>query len=176
MVNSKISPCLWNWIAKLNCEWRVIVKSWKAFHLVSQWFCLCEVSETKVMLSFNLLAIFTVKCNDSVSFYCLVPLFSLFFVMDQNLCFWTKCSMCPYISLRDCGRVWISAGSEYCMQLIVWTLNTIYNRKEFSNSVSCSVSCWHLQMIFLGLPLESRLLLFACFWEIVNAGSRNVFE
>ena len=59
-------PCLWNWIAKLNCEWRIIVKSWKAFHLASQWFCLCEVSETKVMLSFNLLAIFTIKCNDSV--------------------------------------------------------------------------------------------------------------
>ena len=80
--------------------------------------------------------------------------------------------MCPYISLCDCGRVWISTGSEYCMQLIVWTLNAIYNRKEFSNSVSCSVSCWHLQTIFLGLPLENRVLLFACFWEIVNAETR----
>ena len=28
--------------------------------------CLCEVSESNVMLSFDLLA-FTVKCNDSVS-------------------------------------------------------------------------------------------------------------
>ena len=40
-----------------------------------QSFCLCEVSETNVMLSFDLLAIFTVKCNDSVSFSFLFPCF-----------------------------------------------------------------------------------------------------
>ena len=36
--------------------------------------CSCEVSETNVMLSFNLLG-FTVKCNDSASFSFLFPCF-----------------------------------------------------------------------------------------------------
>ena len=34
-----------------------------------------KVSKTSVMLSFDLLAIFTVKCNDSVSFSFLLPCF-----------------------------------------------------------------------------------------------------
>ena len=36
-------------------------------------FILCEVSETNVLLSFDLFAISTVKCNDSVSFLFLFP-------------------------------------------------------------------------------------------------------
>ena len=117
-----------------------------------QWFCLCEVSETNVMLSFNLdlLAISTVKCTDSVSFSFLFPCFLLLMIGQI------------FISLCDCNRVWITAGSEYCMQLIVWTLNMNYDRKEWRNSVSFSVSCRHFQTIFLGLLLENRVsLLFA---------------
>ena len=54
------------------------------------------------MLSFDLLAIFTVKCNDSVTFSFL---FSFFFVKNHIasfklseivVCFWTKCSMRVY--------------------------------------------------------------------------------
>ena len=48
--------------------------------MVSAVICLCEVSDANVMLSFNLLAIFTVKCNDFVSFSFL---FHCFFVKDQ---------------------------------------------------------------------------------------------
>ena len=105
--------------------------SFRAAVWFPQWFCLCEVSETNVML-FNLLPIYTIKCDDSVSFFFLVSLFSFFFVKDQIasfqlkeilLCFWTKCSVCVFISLRDCEWVWITTASEYCMQLIVWTLN-----------------------------------------------------
>ena len=110
MVNSKISPCLWNWIAKLNCEWRIIVKSWKAFHLASQWFCLCEVSETKVMLSFNLLAIFTVKCNDSVSFSFLFPCF-----LCSSL--WTK--ICVFELSVPCVRIFHCViAAEFEFQLV----------------------------------------------------------
>ena len=81
------------------------------------------------MLSFDLLAIFTVKCNDSVSFSFLFPCFLFLFVKDQiasfqlkeivvflNLC---KCFVCVFISLRDCEQVRITTTSEYCMQLIV---------------------------------------------------------
>ena len=46
-------PGLRNWIAQLNCEWRIL--------RFLQWFCLWEVSETNVMLSIDFLAIFTVK-------------------------------------------------------------------------------------------------------------------
>ena len=49
------------------------------------------VSETNVMLSSDLLAIFTIKCNDSVSFSFLFPsLFSFFFVKDQTASFQLK--------------------------------------------------------------------------------------
>ena len=40
-------------------------------------------------MSFDLLAIFKVKCNDSVSFF-LVSLFSFFFVKDQIASFQLK--------------------------------------------------------------------------------------
>ena len=43
--------------------------SFKATLWFPRLFCLCEVSKTNVTLSFDLLAIFTVKYNDSVSFY-----------------------------------------------------------------------------------------------------------
>ena len=46
-------PGLRNWIAQLNCEWRIL--------RFPQWFCLWEVSETNFMLSIDFLAIFTVK-------------------------------------------------------------------------------------------------------------------
>ena len=46
-------------------------------------------SETNVMLSFDLLAIFTVGCNDSVSFSLLFPV-SFFFVKDQIASFQLK--------------------------------------------------------------------------------------
>ena len=42
--------------------------SFKATLWFPRLFCLCEVSKTNVTLSFDLLAIFTVKYNDSVSF------------------------------------------------------------------------------------------------------------
>ena len=59
--------------------------SFRAALWFPQLFCLCEVSETNVLLSFNLLAIFTVKSNDSVSFSFLFPcfLFYLFSIKDQ---------------------------------------------------------------------------------------------
>ena len=66
-------------------------------------------------------------------------LFSFFFVKDQIasfqllkeiFVFWTKCYVSVYLFhwLHDCDRVWITTGSEYCMQLTVWMLN--YDRKE----------------------------------------------
>ena len=90
------------------------------------------------MLSFDLFAISTVKCNDSVSFLLLFPCFlfsflrtkSLLFNWRKLLCFWTKRSVGVFISLHD-------------------------------NFVSCSISCRHFQTIFLGLPLENLVLLFA---------------
>ena len=42
------------------------------------------------VLSFDLLAIFTVKCNDSVSFSFLFPSFLFFFVKDQIASFQLK--------------------------------------------------------------------------------------
>ena len=42
------------------------------------------------MLSFDLLAIFTVKCNDSVSFSFLFPCFLFLFVKDQIASFQLK--------------------------------------------------------------------------------------
>ena len=47
---------------------------------------------TNIMLSFHLLAIFTVKCNDSVSFFFLFPSFlfcslNSFFSIKGNCCF-----------------------------------------------------------------------------------------
>ena len=48
------------------------------------------VSETNVMLSFDLLATFTIKCNDSVSFSFLFPCFLVFFVKDQIASFQLK--------------------------------------------------------------------------------------
>ena len=42
------------------------------------------------MLSFALLAIFTVKCNDSVSLSFLFPCFSFLFVTDQIVSFQLK--------------------------------------------------------------------------------------
>ena len=60
------------------------------------------------MLSFDLLAIFTVKCNDSVTFSFL---FSFFFVKDQNNSFFSikgnRCVfelifLCVFIYFTDC--------------------------------------------------------------------------
>ena len=72
-----------------------------------QWFCLCEVYETNVTLSFDLLVIiiFTVKCNDSVSFSFLFLcfLFSslrtkwLHFNWRKSLCFEVFC-VCTYFN------------------------------------------------------------------------------
>ena len=39
---------------------------------------------------FNLLPIYTIKCDDSVSFFFLVSLFSFFFVKDQIASFQLK--------------------------------------------------------------------------------------
>ena len=66
--------------------------SFRAALWFPQSFCLCKVSETKVLLSFNLLAIFTVTCNDSVSFSFLFPcfLFYLLSVKDQIASFQVK--------------------------------------------------------------------------------------
>ena len=52
--------------------------------------CSCEVSETNVMLSFDLLGFYTVKCNDSVSFSFLFPCFLFFVVKDQIASFQLK--------------------------------------------------------------------------------------
>ena len=132
-----------------------------------QWFCLCEVSETNVWLSFNFLAIFTVKCNDSVSFSFLFPCF-LFYslsVKDQIASFQLKEIV---VVLNQVFRVcvyfiaWLRPSLNYnrfgvLMQLIVWTLNMNYVRKEKSNSVSFSIWCRHFQTIFLGLPIENSV-------------------
>ena len=55
------------------------------FELYSRW-----VPLRSVMLSFDLFAIFTVKCNDSVSFYFLFPCFHFLFVKDQTASFQLK--------------------------------------------------------------------------------------
>ena len=81
------------------------------------------------MLSFDLPAIFTIKCSDSVSFSFLFPCFLFYLLRTKlasfqlkeivvflNLC---KCFVCVFISLRDCEQVRITTTSEYCMQLIV---------------------------------------------------------
>ena len=62
------------------------------------------------MWSFDRLAIYTVKCNDSVSFSFLFPCF-FFFVKDQIASFQLKkivvflCFVCVFISLHGCDRV-----------------------------------------------------------------------
>ena len=70
------------------------------------------------MLSFDLLAIFTVKSNDSVSFSFL---FTFFVIKDQIASFqlneivvFLNVFPCVFILLRDCTRVRITTGSEYC--------------------------------------------------------------
>ena len=64
------------------------------------------------MLSFDLLAIFTVKCNDSVSFSFLFPCFRFSLVKNQIASFQLKEIVVllnlvfrVFISLRDCDRV-----------------------------------------------------------------------
>ena len=80
-------------------------------------------------------------------------LFSFFFLKDQIaffqllkeiFVFWTKCCVSVYLFhwLRDCDRVWITTGSEYCMQLTVWMLNmniTIEKSKDILSAVLCNV-------------------------------------
>ena len=91
--------CLRNWIAKFNCEWRIIVVSRVGFSFRTalwflQWFCLRKVFETNnFMLSFNLRSIFTFKCNDSVSFF-LVSLFFFFLRQGPNSFFSIKGNCC----------------------------------------------------------------------------------
>ena len=62
------------------------------------------VSETNVMLSFDLLAIFTIKCNDSVSFSFLFPCFlfsslgpNSFFSIKGNCCVFELSVPCVYL-------------------------------------------------------------------------------
>ena len=65
-------------------HWRESVGfSFRAALWCPQWFCLCEVSETNVIMSFDLLAVFTVKCNHSVSFPFLFLCFLFIFDKDQ---------------------------------------------------------------------------------------------
>ena len=64
--------------------------SFRAALWCPQWFCLCEVSETNVIMSFDLLAVFTVKCNHSVSFPFLFLCFLFFFDKDQIASFQLK--------------------------------------------------------------------------------------
>ena len=75
-------PCLQNWIELRMKTHRgeSVGFSYRAALWFLQWFCLCKVSETNVMLSFDLPAIFTIKCSDSVSFSFLFPCF-LFYLL-----------------------------------------------------------------------------------------------
>ena len=65
-----------NWTANEESLWRVGRFSFKAALWFPLGFCLCEVSETNVMLSFDLLAIFTIKWID----YILLAFLSCFLV------------------------------------------------------------------------------------------------
>ena len=121
-----------------------------------------EVSETNVMLSFHLPAIFTVKYNDSASFSFL---FSFFFVKDQIASFQLKEIV---VFLNEVFRVCIyfiallRPSLNYNMFRVLHAVDSFKVKHELRskrvkqyNSVSCSVSC--RQTIFLGLPLENRV-------------------
>ena len=72
--------------------------------------------------------------------------------------------MCVFISLCNCDRVWITTSSEYCMHLIVWMLNINCNQKGYKQfcQLFCIMYTFQIKlMIFLGLPLENHVLLFA---------------
>ena len=77
-------PCeLLNWTVNEELLRRVS----RATLWFPQRFCLCKVSETNVMLPFDLLAVFTVKGNDSVPFSSLFP---FFLIKDQIASFQLK--------------------------------------------------------------------------------------
>ena len=72
--------------------------------------------------------------------------------------------MCVFILLRDCDRVF---KFDYRIQynrfrVVLHPADSLNVKNELqSKKLSNSVSCRHFQTIFLGLPLENRVLLFA---------------
>ena len=87
-----------DWTVNEESLWRVCKSvgfSLRAALWFLQWFCLCKVSETNVVLSFNLLVIFTIKSNDSVSFLFLFPCF-LFLHQGPNSFFSIKGDCCVF--------------------------------------------------------------------------------
>ena len=64
--------------------------SFRAALWCPQGFFFFEVFETNVIMSFDLLAVFTVNCNPSVSFPFLFLCFLFFFVKDQTASFQLK--------------------------------------------------------------------------------------
>ena len=132
--------------------------SFRAALWCPQWFCLCEVSETNVIMSFDLLAVFTVKCNHSVSFPFLFLCFLFFFDKDQIASF----------QLREIVVVLNYKVFRVYIYFIAWLRPSLnYNRFRVLHAVdSLDVkrelrSKRHFRTIFLGLPLENRVLLFA---------------
>ena len=117
------------------------------------------------MLEFDLLAIFTVKCNDSVSFSFWSPCF-FFFVKDQIAYFQLK-QIIVFLNLVFRFIAWLrpsliiefsTTGSElYCMQLIVWTLNMNNDRKNKAVMYHADIS----KRYFSVCRLKNRVLLFA---------------
>ena len=139
--------------------------SFKATLWFPHWFCLCKVLwDQSYNSTFRLFSLSSVMIlSVSVSF--LFPCFLFSLLLDQIASFQLK-QIVVFFNLlfRVCiyfiAWLWLSLitelqpGSDYWMQLIVWTLNMNYDRKGESNSVSCR----HFLTIFLGI---SSVLLFA---------------
>ena len=76
-------------------------------------FCLCEVSETNVMLSFDLLAIFTVKWIDYILLAFLSCLLVFFFI-----CYWPN----SFFSIKgNCCVFELSVLCEYSFHCMIAT-------------------------------------------------------
>ena len=147
IVNSKTALvwcCLRNWVAELNCKWRITAESrCRAALWFPQLFCLCKVSETKVLLSFNLLASFTVKCNDSVSFSFLFPCFLFYlFVSSTN---WTLIKAFYSLNTASCTCTKDVALNIQCTCTLKNCLllhKNNNNRKWPPSSTMCSPVTW----------------------------------
>ena len=130
------------------------------------WFCLREALWDQCDNN-DLLPIFTVKCNDSASFSFLFPCF-LFFVKDQiasfqlkqNRCFWTKWTF--RVCIFFIAWLWSSLITELNLFRVLHAVDSLNVKHELqSKRVRQTVECRHFQTIFLGLPLENRVLFFA---------------
>ena len=105
-----------------------------------RWFCLCQVFWGQCYNS-----TFLLFSPSSVMILLALPSCFLVFFLRwgpnsfvsikamQIIVFWTKCSVCVFISLRVATEFdyrTTTCSELYCKQLIVWTLNMNYDRKK----------------------------------------------